>query len=118
VDVDGEPALLLREDLDDLGATTPSTAVRLLPANDQWVLGPGTADARIVPVARRALVSRGANVVVAAGVVCGTWSVRGDEALVTCFAESVPPPGPVVADEVARLAGALGRPLRPVVLVG
>ncbi len=115
VDVDGEPALVLRDDLDDLASTRPTSAVRLLPGNDQWVLGPGTADARVVPPARRALVTRGANVVVAAGVVRGTWAVRGDEAVITWFAEADPSPGPAVADEVARLAGVLGRPLRPVV---
>ena len=35
-----------------------TTAMRLLPGYDQWVLGPGTADAHVVPPARRTLVSR------------------------------------------------------------
>jgi hypothetical protein len=118
VDVDGEPALVLREDLDDLASSRPSTVVRLLPGNDQWVLGPGTADARVVPPARRALVSRGANIVVAGGVVSGTWSVKGGEAVVSWFSEAAPPVGAALADEVARLAGVLGRPLQPVVRAG
>jgi hypothetical protein len=48
VDIDGESAYVLREDLEELAATPATTAVRLLPGYDQWVLGPGTAD-----VARR-----------------------------------------------------------------
>ena len=61
VDVDGEPGYVLREDLEDLVATPATSAVRLLPGYDQWVLGPGTADAHVVPPARRRLVSRQAN---------------------------------------------------------
>ena len=49
VDIEGEPAFVLREHLEDLAATSPTTAIRLLPGYDQWVLGPGTADAHIVP---------------------------------------------------------------------
>jgi hypothetical protein len=78
VDVDGESAYVLREDLDDLAATPATTAVRLLPGYDQWVLGPGTADAHVVPPARRNLVSRRANIVIVGGVVSGTWSLTGD----------------------------------------
>lgn len=73
VEVEGEPRLVLREDVDDLVATPPTGAVRLLPKYDQWVLGPGTADGRVVPPVLRPQVSRGANLVVAGGVVAGTW---------------------------------------------
>ncbi|MGH3479516.1 MAG: DNA glycosylase AlkZ-like family protein, partial [Nocardioidaceae bacterium] len=48
VDIDGGPAYILREDLEELAATPATTAVRLLPGYDQWVLGPGTADAHVV----------------------------------------------------------------------
>jgi hypothetical protein len=48
--------------------------VRLLPAYDQWVLGPGTADPHVVPPAHREPVSRGAAVVIVDGVVAGTWT--------------------------------------------
>jgi hypothetical protein len=78
VDVDGEPAYVLREHVDALVATEPTTVVRLLPGYDQWVLGPGTADAHVVPPARRALVSRGAGLVTVGGVVSATWSLRDD----------------------------------------
>ncbi|WP_258723916.1 winged helix DNA-binding domain-containing protein [Cellulomonas sp. NS3] len=109
VDVEGEPRWVVRGDLDGLTAAGPSDAVRLLPRYDQWVLGPGTADAHVVPPDLRARVSRGADLVVHGGVVVGTWSVRGGT-----VGTSVDP-GPVAADEldaeVARLAAVLGRPL-------
>jgi hypothetical protein len=115
VDVDSEPAYVLREDLADLVATPATSAVRLLPGYDQWVLGPGTADAHVVPPARRQLVSRQANLVVAGGVVAGTWSVTDDELVTTWFTEAGPPPRDALADEVARLATILARPLDPTV---
>jgi hypothetical protein len=104
IDVDGEPALLLREDLDELTATTPTGAVRLLPAYDQWVLGPGTADPHVVPPDRRKLVSRGANLVVAGGTVAGTWTRTGGEVAVAWFDEARRP-GDDLASETRRLLG-------------
>lgn len=111
VDVEGEPALVLSADLEDLAATPPTTALRLLPRYDQWVLGPGTADAHIVPPVRRALVSRGAPVVIVGGVVSATWSLTNDEVDVAWFAEAGPPPPEALAEEVERLATILGRTL-------
>lgn len=58
VSVDGEPALLLREHVGEVEATEPTGAVTLLAGHDQWVLGPGTADTRVVPAARRPGVTR------------------------------------------------------------
>lgn len=115
VDIDGESAYVLREDLEEVAATPATTAVRLLPGYDQWVLGPGTADAHVVPPARRTLVSRGANLVIGGGVVSGTWSRTDDQVLVAWFAEAVPPAREALAEEVARLATILDRPLRSTV---
>jgi len=112
VDIDGQPAHILREDLDELVATPASTAVRLLPAYDQWVLGPGTADAHVVPPARRAPVTRGANIAIAGGVVSGTWSLADGQVVVAWFSESRPPDRKALTDETARLATTLGRPLQ------
>ena len=78
VTIEGEHVLVLREHLDDLRTTSPSTAVRLLPGRDPWVMAPGTTDTRIVPPARREAVSRSANLVVARGVLAGTWKLRGE----------------------------------------
>ena len=111
VDIEGEPAYVLREALEDLAATPPTTAVRLLPGYDQWVLGPGTADPHIVPPAKRALVSRQANIVIASGVVSGTWSLSNDGVAVAWFAEAGAPNREGLSEEVARLGMILDRPL-------
>jgi hypothetical protein len=113
VDIDGESAYVLSEDLEELATTRATTAVRLLPGYDQWVLGPGTADAHVVPPARRKLVSRKADVVIAGGVVSGTWSLSGDQVTAAWFVEAGPPPREALSEEVARLATILDRPLQP-----
>lgn len=109
IDVEGTTAFVLRDQLDDLVATQPGNAVRLLPGHDQWILGPSTADAHVVPSARRALASRGDNVVIHGGVVSGTWSLRNDVIAVTWFGEAERDPGGAVAEEIARLMAILGR---------
>ena len=111
VAVDGEPRLVLRDDVDDLAGARPTSAVRLLPKYDQWVLGPGTADTRVVPASLRADVSRGANVVVAGGFVTGTWRLDGDAITV-----ALGPDGPGASEEdldaeIERLAELLDRPV-------
>lgn len=115
VDLDGEPAHVLSEDLDELTATPATTAVRLLPGHDQWVLGPGTADPHVVPPAQRALVTRRANLVTVGGVVSGTWTLADDQLVTTWFTPPAPPARSGLAEEVARLATILDRPLRPTV---
>ena len=113
VDIDGEPAYILREDLQELAATPPTTAIRLLPGYDQWVLGPGTDDPHVVPPGRRTLVSRQANLVIFGGVVSGTWSLSEDQLAVAWFAERGQPPRKALEEEVARLAGILDRVIQP-----
>jgi DNA glycosylase AlkZ-like len=115
VDVDGESTYVLREHLEELTSTTARTTIRLLPGYDQWVLGPGTADAHVVPPARRTLVSRQANVVIACGRVSGTWSLTDDQVVVAWFTEAAPPAPEALAGEVFRLATILDRPLQATV---
>ncbi|WP_152192786.1 DNA glycosylase AlkZ-like family protein [Georgenia satyanarayanai] len=117
VDVDGEPVVVLAEDVDDLTAARPTDVVRLLPGHDQWVLGPGTADAHVVPPAHRPAVTGGANVVVAGGVVTGTWTTRADDVTVTWSGDAGSPPMPALEAEVGRLGELLQRPLRATVQV-
>jgi Winged helix DNA-binding domain len=116
VDIEGERAYVLTEDLDELVSTRPTSAVRLLPGFDQYVLGPGTGDGRVVPTARRPLVSKQsgwiAPVVVVGGVVCGTWAVNGDEARIAWFAEAGPHPRRALEAEVVRLSAIVGRDLQ------
>ncbi len=109
--IEGEPALVLREDLDELRAARATDAVRLLPGHDQWVMGPGTQDPHVVPPARRTPVTRRADLVVAGGVVSGTWRRRGQEVDVTWFGERGAPPRTELDEQVARLSSLLGTPL-------
>lgn len=109
--VDGQTAYLLLADRDGVHAAEPSRAVRFLPAYDPWVLGPGTADGRIVPPSRRARFSQGAHPVVWRGVVSGTWRLQGDAAIVEWFGEAGDPPLTDLDDGVQRLAKALTREL-------
>ena len=108
VEVDGESAHVLAEDLDELASTSPTTVVRLLPGFDQYVLGPGTGDGRAVPTSRRAAVSRQSGwispVVVVGGVVCGTWELDGDNVRVAWFGEAGKPPRNALRAEVIRLS--------------
>jgi hypothetical protein len=116
VEVDGLPAYVLADDLEELASTKPAGAVRLVPGFDQYVLGPGTKDPLVVPAARRAAVSRQAGwispVVLVDGAICGTWELDGEEARVTWFGEVGRPPRGRIDAEVSRLASILGRELR------
>ena len=115
VDMDGEPAYVRAEDLDELLAARPTAAVRLLPGFDQWVLGPGTDDGHVVPAKRRAAVSRQSGwispVVVAGGVVCGTWALDGDFLRIAWFREAGRMPRHALQAEVGRLSSILDRDL-------
>jgi hypothetical protein len=122
VDLEGEPAYVRSEDLDDLGATTPTRAVRLLGGFDQYVLGPTTADGRVTPAARRRAVSKTAGwispVVLYGGVVSGTWELDGDRLAVMWFAEAGRPPTRQLAAEAERLGPILARRLTLDVAIG
>lgn len=116
VDVDGEPAFVRTEDLDELLEARPSTEVRLLAGFDQWVMGPGTDDPHVVPPERRTAVSRQsgwiAPVVLRGGVVAGTWKLDGAALTVSWFRESGASPRRAIAAEVERLGTLLDRRLR------
>jgi len=116
VDVDGERRYVLAGDLDELASTSVTKSVRLLPGFDQYVLGPGTDDAHVLPKARRTAVSKQsgwiAPIVVAGGVVRGTWEIVADEVRVAWFKEAGPVPRTALQGEVERLAAILGRDLR------
>jgi hypothetical protein len=100
VTIGSRQGVALAADLVAIRAAEPTDAVRLLPGFDPWVMGPGTADPDVVPPGRRALASRGANLVIRGGVVVGTWRARG------------------TAAETERLGRLLGRGLEPAVSVG
>jgi hypothetical protein len=122
VEVEGERAYVLAERVDELASTKPTSAVRLLPGFDQYVMGPGTGDAHVVPAARRAAVSKQsgwiAPVVVVGGMVRGTWELVGDEVRVAWFKEAGRPPQKALKTEVERLSSILDRDLTPEVTIG
>jgi hypothetical protein len=121
VEIEGERRFVLVEHLDELAAAEPSGDVVFAPGFDQYVLGAGTADGRIVPPARRRAVSRPggwiAPVVLWGGVVAGTWALRGRRLAVDWFAEAGDPPKGALGAGVERLAAVLGRALDPVVSI-
>ncbi len=117
VEVDGEPHWIRAEDVDELAAAKPSSAVRLIPGFDAYVLGPGTEDGHVTPAARRSAVSRQAGwispVVVGGGVVRGTWELDGSQVRVSWFGEAGRVPRSALKEEVARLSRIVGRDLIP-----
>jgi hypothetical protein len=117
VTIEGDRVLVLADDVDDLQSARASDAVRLLPGRDPWVMAPGTTDPRVVPPARREPVSRSANLVIARGVVAGTWAVRGERLEIAWFGESGRVPRTALDQEAVRLAAFLARPLELVVAV-
>jgi Winged helix DNA-binding domain len=118
VDVEGEELYLNADDVDALAATKPATAktVRLLPGFDQYVLGPGTNAAAIIPPARRSEVSKTAGwispVVVAGGRVVGVWEAKAGELAVRLFEESPPLPSEALDEQVIRIAALVDQELR------
>jgi hypothetical protein len=111
VTIEGDPVLVLEEDLDELRSAQPSSAVRLLPARDPWVMASGSSDARVVPPARRDVVSRSANLVISGGVLAGTWTLRGERLEVVWFEESGRVPRAALEDATAALAAFVDRRL-------
>ena len=116
VEVGGERAFVLSEDLDELVSTKPTRAVRLLPGFDQFVMGPGTGDGHVVPARRRTAVSKQSGwispVVLAGGVVHGTWGLAGDRVVVAWFKEAGAVQRTALQTETKRLATIVGRALR------
>lgn len=107
VDVEGESALVLTEHVEQLGAAVPTGALRFLTGHDQWVLGPGTAEVRVVPPEHRPTITRGANLVIAGGVVCGTWRTSSDGLAVSWFA-GAEGSHPDLAEQSQRVSELLG----------
>jgi hypothetical protein len=116
VDVDGESLYAVADDLDELAASRPSETVRLLAGFDQYVLGPGTGDPRIVAAERRKQVSKAAGwiapVVIKGGRVAGCWELDGDTLAVRLFPEAGDVDRDALAAEAEHVGDFLGRELR------
>src|SRR5262249_40309227 len=111
VDIEGEHLLLFADDVDSLTSTTATPTVRLLPAADPWVMGPGTADRHVVPPAHRQVVTRGANLVLQAGVVAGTWTRGADTLTIVWLREDHLSDHDLLLEEAVRLGRVLGSEL-------
>ena len=105
--IDGEDLLLFADDVDDLTSTVTSPTVCLVPAADPWVMGPGTANPQVVPPAHRQPVTRGANLVLADGVVAGTWARKKGTLSVAWLEDTDPPDLNLLEQDAARLAAIL-----------
>ncbi|MFN2557891.1 MAG: DNA glycosylase AlkZ-like family protein [Nitriliruptorales bacterium] len=116
VDVEGQECYALAEDVDEIAATAPTTAVRLLPGFDQWVLAPGTGDERIVPARRRSEVSKSAGwispVVIVGGHVVGVWQLEGKTLAVRLFEEAGGVAWTALGAEAEHIEKFLARDLR------
>jgi hypothetical protein len=112
VENEAKPFYAVAEDVEELKDAAPTDALRLLAGFDQYVLGPGTGDTRIVPAEQRTLVSKTAGwiapVVVKRGRVIGTWSLDGDAVVLALFPGSAKPENDELAAEVHRLGSCLG----------
>ncbi|MCW2502156.1 MAG: winged helix DNA-binding protein [Actinomycetia bacterium] len=115
VDVEGERLWAREEDMIPLVAASPPDPVRLLPAFDQYVLGPGTASTAILDTARRPFVSRAADwispVVISGGRIAGVWDTESGTLSISWFAEAGPVPGKELEAESERIGAFLGEDL-------
>ena len=115
VNVEGQSLYARAGDVDSMSAARPADVVRLLPAFDQYVLGPGTGDPHTVPPRRRGQVSRAAGwisptVVTGAGVV-GTWRTVDDRLEDDLFTDGPPVHCGLLEAEADRLGRLLLVPL-------
>jgi hypothetical protein len=112
VDIAGQAAYARTDDVDDIAAAKPFDDVRLLPAFDQFVLGPGTKDVQIIPAKRRAQISKTAGwispVIVWRGRVAGTWEAKAETLDVVSFKESGKPPKKQIEAEADRIESYTG----------
>ena len=106
VDVDGQARWVLAEHAPELDDVRPETSVVLLPGKDDWVMGPGTKDAWVVPPEHRTSMTRGANPVLVDGVVRGTWKAHDGSVEL----DAPDAPRDETAVEVERIEGLLRTP--------
>ena len=120
VEVGGERSYVLAKDLDELVSIKPTRTVRLVPGFDQFVMGPGTEDPHVIPAHRRSAVSTQSGwiqpVVIAGGVVRGTWALADDGISVAWFKEGGAVPRTALRAEAERVSMILGRTVRLEVL--
>jgi hypothetical protein len=112
VAVEGQPAYALASEAAEIARARPFDEVRLLPAFDQYVLGPGTTDTRLIAAGRRKEISKAAGwisaVVINRGRVAGTWESKDGLLSVVLFSECGEVPADQIEAEAARIAAFTG----------
>jgi hypothetical protein len=105
VRVNDRPMFHLREHLETLAnVVVVPEETTLLPAYDQWVLGPGTADEGVVPQEHRQVVTRGAGLLLHAGRVAGTWKLNRNQLHFSWLPQQAPLQRELIAHEANRLS--------------
>ena len=118
VNVEGTTTYVLVEDVESLTAAHQTNAVRFLPGHDQWVMGPGTKDLAVTPLACREAMTRKANPVIVGGVVRATWTMRKDNAasnwgeVAVRWLDNTRRPQRALETETQRLSAIMDRDLR------
>ncbi|WP_017603253.1 winged helix DNA-binding domain-containing protein [Nocardiopsis alkaliphila] len=109
VEVDGQTAFALAEHVDEMADSEPDTSVRLLGGFDQYLLGPGTKETRILPAQHRSKVSRTAGwispIVLLGGRIVGVWDSSEGILTVRLFEDAPVPDTDELEAEVARVSG-------------
>ncbi len=111
VEFEGQRAVMLSAEIDELRSPRAlASRVHLLPAFDQYLLGPGTNHRPVVAAEHRHLVSRAGGwispVVLLDGRVVGTWESPDGSPLVTVFA-GIDVPRDALDGAVERMAAVL-----------
>ena len=105
VDVEGRPAFVRTEDLDELRKTKPDKQVRLLPGFDQYVIA---ANRDLIPAEHRSKVSRTSGwispVILYCGRVAGVWKLDNGAVEVDAFEDI---PARQLTVEIDRVTSAL-----------
>ncbi|SCG57411.1 Winged helix DNA-binding domain-containing protein [Micromonospora echinaurantiaca] len=108
VDVEGQSAYAPAREVDKIAKVKPFDEVRLLPAFDQYILGPGTKDTQLIGATRRKDISRAGGwisaVVVHQGRIAGTWELKDDRLDVVLFKECGDVPKGEIEAEAERIA--------------
>lgn len=107
VSVGGRDAFALESDLDEMTRSEARGDLVLVPAFDPWLMGPGTADERLLSPARRRLFSQGAQAIIRGGIVAGAWTISSGQVHLRWFAEQGPPPVEDLERQIERSGAVL-----------
>ena len=114
----GQEAYVLNADLEALRAAAASPCVRLLSPFDPWILGPGTADTRLIAPGPAGPLLTGRQPLISGGAVVGMWRLRPRTVEVSCFQEAGAPSAKALEAEVQRLGEICSERAEPCLVQG